>query len=192
MITSNHKNNALMYRLLDTYDKIMYLKISVNSDDIVLKKMYSNAIDKHNNKIIDNPYHIDPGFELILPGYDIGSPEDKLYNGNSTRYFENIGNNLDLKICCSAIIISNTDKQYNTGYYIHPTSILSKTQLRLANSTVIVNSLCTENLSCILDVVPNHSVNPTKTNIYSISKYARLVQICAPGLIPIIVELIEL
>ena len=181
----NPSNFALLDRLLVNYDKVMCLKLYVNSDDLVLKKMYSSAIEKHNNKMIDNPYHIDAGFDLFTPGYDIGSPEDVLYNAdNSTRYFKNISNKLDLKVCCSATMFLDSNKYYNTGYYIHPRSSLSKTQLRLANSTGIIDSSYTGNLIGMLDVVG-------EPQTYIVLKYDRLLQICAPGLVPIIVELVE-
>jgi dUTP pyrophosphatase len=173
----------LLEKLLVTYDKVLLLKVRVNSEDLVFKKMYINAAEKHNNKISDGQYYIDAGFDLIMPGYDIGSTEDTSYGGNSIRHFTNQSiNKVDFKISCSAQIMTDNDKTFNTGYYMHPRSSLSKSPLRLANSTGIVDAGYTGNLIGMFDC---HQYE------YEVSKYDRLLQICAPGLIPIVVEMVD-
>ena len=174
---------SLLQKLLVTYDKVMILKVRVNSEDLVLRKLYINAAKKHNNKISDGQHYIDAGFDLIMPGYDIGSTEDTSYGGNSIRHFTNQSiNKVDFKISCSAQIMTDNDKTFNTGYYMHPRSFLCKSPLRLANLTVIVDAGYTGNLIGMFDC---------RQYEYEVSKYDRIVQICAPGLIPIIVEMVD-
>ena len=74
-----------------------------------------------------------------------------------------------------------TNKSYNTGYYIYPRSSLSKTNLRLANSTGIIDAGYRGHIIGVFDVL-------AETQILN---HERLVQICAPGLVPIVVSLVD-
>ena len=65
----------LLTQLLNTYDKVMHLKLFVDSDDNQLKNIYFNAADNHNKKIQNNPTHIDAGFDLFAPGNDSNPTE---------------------------------------------------------------------------------------------------------------------
>jgi dUTP pyrophosphatase len=120
----------------------------------------------------ENPIHIDAGFDLFSP-YEL-----------LTCTSANV-NKLDFKIKCSAQVVELSDDEnitrYNTGFYMHPRSSISKTPLRLANSTGIVDSGYRGNLIGMFDCL-----KPT----YDIEKHDRLIQICAPGLMPIFAELV--
>jgi dUTP pyrophosphatase len=83
---------------------------------------------------------------------------------------------------------ADTGKSYNTGYYMHPRSSLSKTQLRLANSTGIVDAGYRGHLIGMFDVVNSP---PDRVSEYCGAIYDRYLQICAPGLVPIIVEIVD-
>ena len=52
---------------LINYDKVMHLKIFIDSDDETLKNIYKEAVTKHNKKIQDCPDIIDAGFDLYAP-----------------------------------------------------------------------------------------------------------------------------
>jgi hypothetical protein len=52
---------------LTNYDKVMHLKIFVDSNDENLKNIYKEATTKHNKKIQDCPDIIDAGFDLYAP-----------------------------------------------------------------------------------------------------------------------------
>jgi dUTP pyrophosphatase len=78
---------------------------------------------------------------------------------------------------------TDVNRSYNTGYYIHPRSSISKTPLRLANSTGIIDAGYRGSLIGMFDVL--HETDFTgKAN-------DRYVQICAPSLAPIIVEVVS-
>jgi dUTP pyrophosphatase len=83
-------------------------------------------------------------------------------------------------------MITDSNKTYNTGYYMHPRSSVSKTKLRLANATGIIDSGYRGHLMGMFDLI-NVSVNEE----YVVEKYDRLLQICAPGLVPIVVEVVN-
>jgi dUTP pyrophosphatase len=159
-------NNLLQY-----YPKYMHLRLYADGSELYTK--YYEAIYNHNLKLNNNPNHIDAGFDLFSP-----YPEFVCIS-------ENV-NKLDLKVKCSAQIVERDAngqiRSYNTGYYMHPRSSISKTPLRLANSTGIVDSGYRGNLIGMMDCIRPH---------YTVERFDRLIQICAPGLIPIFVELVD-
>ena len=171
--TNNYLINS-MNNLFNIYDKVMYLKIFVDGDND-LKQLYENASNSHNNKLLNNLYEIDAGFDLY-------NPEIKTINVNIKKQVHK----LDLNVICSAKMITDCNKVFNTGYYMYPRSSLSKTKLRLANSIGIIDSGYRGHLMGMFDIVhlfPNEE--------YVVNKYDRLLQICAPGLVPIIVEVVN-
>jgi dUTPase len=170
-------------KLLDTYDKYMHLKLYINdnnndnNDNNELKQKYIEAALNHNNKILNpnNPY-FDAGFDLF-------NPTRKVFYEIHTDTV----NKFDHNIICSAKMVTDSNKVYNTGYYMHPRSSISKTKLRLANATGIIDSGYRGNLIGMFDLV-----NLTGNHEYLVDKYDRLLQICAPGLVPIVVEVVNL
>jgi len=166
------KNMFINYNLLKHYPRYMHLRIFVDSQlDCELYERYYTAMYNHNSKINESPIHIDAGFDLFAP------LEQKV------NY--DIANKVNYRIKCSAQIVEGDEQKYriyNTGYYLHPRSSISKTPLRLANSTGIVDSGYRGNVIGMFDCsIPS----------YTIEEYDRLVQICAPGLIPINVEIVD-
>ena len=174
--------------LLNNYERVMHLKLFVDSDDNQLKNMYYAAADNHNNKLINNPTHIDAGFDLFAPGN-----EDILrFFGPGWKDAKPV-NKLDFKVCCSARMLTDRGKMFNTGYYMYPRSSLSKTQLRLANSVGIIDSGYRGHLMGMFDVVnidPSTSSQNKEADYFG-SKFDRYLQICAPGLVPIVVEIVN-
>ena len=180
-VTSNVLNN-----LLTMYDKVMVLKVYVDSNDNELKNKYVINANGHNNKIINNPATIDAGFDLLTP--------------TTLPFFCKNINKLDLNIICSAKIYTDNGKTYNTGYYMYPRSSVSKTPLRLANSTGIIDSGYRGHLMGMFDVLNNQLTTQatTQTNNNQDPKpdfvgqqFDRFLQICAPGLVPILVEVVD-
>jgi dUTP pyrophosphatase len=175
--TSNNINNYFinsMNNLFNIYDKVMYLKIFVDGDNN-LKQMYETAANIHNNKILNNPYEIDAGFDLY-------NPEIKTIHANNKKQVHKF----DLNVICSAKMVTDCNKSFNTGYYMYPRSSLSKTKLRLANSIGIIDSGYRGHLMGMFDVV-----HLLLNEEYVVNKSDRLLQICAPGLVPIIVEVVN-
>ena len=177
--------------LLITYDKYMHLKLYVNDDDNdnnELKQKYIDAACNHNNKIF-NPsnLYLDAGFDLFNPTkreiFENNQSVCSSFSGNRMSVI----NKINFGIMCSAQMITDTvNKVYNTGYYMYPRSSLSKTKLRLANSTGIIDSGDRGELIGMFDLI-----NLSSNEVYVIDKYDRLLQICAPGLVPIVVEIVN-
>ena len=188
---------SIVNDLLETYERVMILKMFVDSDDENLKYTYTNAASNHNNKIIhQTPQHIDAGFDLYAPGNE----DDELDQyGISTRFFgpgwqdRSPVNKLDFKVSCSAQMVTDRGKCFNTGYYMYPRSSLSKTQLRLANSVGIIDAGYRGHLTGMFDVVNIDTID-NDSNIEADfwgKKFDRYVQICAPGLVPILVQIVD-
>ena len=161
MIIDIHKS------LLEQYGQYMSLKIFTDqSDNTTLTSLYQNAINVHNEKLHTD--FIDAGFDL----YAVPMTESHPARGVPLK--------LDFKIVCSAQMVL-PGKSYNTGYYLYPRSSLSKTKLRLANSTGIIDAGYRGHIIGMFDVL-------AETRIFN---YDKLIQICAPGLVPIVVTLVD-
>ena len=152
-------------------ENIMFLNLYVDGSD-ELKYMYRNSSLKHNMSLLEEPHFFNAGFDMFLP-------EDQGFRKNT------VVNKADFKIKCSAKIYNIKDNNlsnYYTGYYIHPRSSLSKTPLRLANSTGIIDAGYRGPLIGMFDCFDDH---------YQVPSYTRLLQICAPSLMPIYVNIID-
>jgi dUTP pyrophosphatase len=147
----------------------MVLKIFLDTNDTILKNKYIDAANSHNSELVNNPTMIDAGFDLFNP---------ELYTALSSL------NKIDFKVICSATMVLDSGKIYNTGYYMYPRSSLSKTKLRLANSTGIIDAGYRGHLMGMFDLIETNE-------LYSVQQHDRLLQICAPGLVPIIVEVVN-
>lgn len=186
-------NNCVHTTLLNKYDKYMLLTIFVDSDDYELKNKYLEAANRHNNKIYNNPDFIDAGFDLFAPGNENSIMDDLCFFGPNFIN-QNPVNKIDFKVICNAKMITDNNKIFNTGYYMYPRSSLSKTHLRLANSTGIVDAGYRGHLIGMFDVVniPEEVfINKNRECDYFGKKYDRYIQICAPGLVPIVVKIVE-
>ena len=186
---SNNNTAATVARLLSVYDKVMVLKVFVDCDDVNLRDTYYSAANNHNERLLSNVSHIDAGFDLFAPLID-GQTELNFFGPNWPGVSPI--NKLDFKVCCSARMYLDSGKNYNTGYYMHPRSSLSKTRLRLANATGIIDAGYRGHLIGMFDVVNIPSDRPEyMESDYVGLKYDRYLQICAPGLVPIIVEIVN-
>ena len=164
--------NSYENTLLNIYGKFMRLKLFVdhsnNSSSDQLVNEYMNAINKHNNKIINNPHMIDAGFDIFT------ATSQTLTNQNV--------NKVDFNVVCACQMVTQSET-YNTGFYMYPRSSISKTPLRLANNVGIIDAGYRGHLIGMFDLV----YQPT----YNIKELDRYLQICAPGLVPILVELVN-
>jgi dUTP pyrophosphatase len=182
-MTNFLNNTQIVDNLLKTYDKVMHLKLFVDSDDESLKNLYTNAAINHNNKLVTQSNQIDAGFDLF-------TPNDLSFYGIRNNN-KNPINKLDLNICCSAQIINDTNKIYNTGYYLYPRSSISKSKIRLSNATGIIDSGYRGHLMGFFDVINVHLNQSQDVPDFNLFKNDRYLQICAPGLLPIIVEIVN-
>lgn len=156
----------LFRKLIDIYPSYMMLRLYVNGDN-ELKQKYILAAKTHNDKIYNSPLHIDAGFDIYVP--------------NTDEYACGEINKIDHQIKCSASIVT-AQGTYNTGYYLYPRSSISKTPMRLANGTGIIDTGYRGNLIGMFDCL---------TQSHYVHKYDRLLQICGPSLMPIVVNIVE-
>jgi len=165
--------------LLSIYGRYMLLKIFVDGEED-LKDKYNEAADIHNQKILLTPEMIDAGFDLYAP--------------NRITFKQDQVNKIDYQICCSAQMVfynvTTLEKtSYNTGFYMYPRSSISKSQIRLANNVGIIDAGYRGHLMGMFDSFYVENVDQTKTPTpIQINKVERHLQICAPGLVPVIVE----
>ncbi len=164
-------------RLSFIHKQIMTINIYVDSSDNTLKNMYVEAANKHNQKIMNDPYFYDAGFDLFLP---------KLNEINEKRIFwqnpEFNSNKVDFEIKCCAKMIYTCDSMWNyTPFYTYARSSISKTPLRLANNQGIIDAGYRGSLIGMFDSLSSYYMEP----------YTRLLQICAPNLVPIYVNIVD-
>jgi hypothetical protein len=152
--------------------QIMVLNLFVDGSQD-LKNIYLSAADKHNLALMEDPHFCNSGFDLFLP-------EEQTFTSGSV-------NKASFKVKCSAKICNIDNDNYSitsyfTGYSMHPRSSLSKTALRLANCTGIIDAGYRGPLIGMFDCIASPCV---------IDSYTRLLQICAPDLMPIYVRVID-
>ena len=151
-----------------THSRFLQLKIYVQDEE--LKSVYVSSAEKHNH-MMNNTFP-DAGFDLFTPE-------------TITIGYLNTGK-INFGVKCSAMMVDNTIPCVTqpSGFYMYPRSSTgSKTPLRLTNSVGIIDSGYRGNLMSFFDNI--------RSDDYTIQKMDKLVQICAPGLEPIIVEIVE-
>jgi dUTP pyrophosphatase len=166
--------HELHNKLISEYSQYLILQIKIvenlpNYQEV--KNLYIQNATTHNNNVLNNNF-IDAGFNLI------------------TRDCINCDpfavNKIDFGVKCSGRMICDTGKEFPSGYYMYPRSSTgSKTALRLANSVGIIDSGYRGNLMACFDVKTNTNSQT------SFNKYTSLVQICAPSLVPMIVQIVD-
>ena len=153
-------------KILSYYDKIMILKVFVDAWEEV-KDTYPRVFIERNNKLFQDMSFINAGIDLFVPSrYEVGSDTTNI---------------VDYGICCSATIITDTMKEYNSGFYLYPHLSLSKTPLRLSNSVSIVDAGYRGHIIGMFDAKRN----------YIIEENSHQIQIYAPSLIPIIPVVVD-
>lgn len=148
---------------------VLYIAINENNDELVEK--YKTLSKKHNNQILTDPY---PN-----AGVDLFFPEETLLSTLESCF-------ISMNIQCEMHIYDKTTHCWGpTSYYLYPRSSMSKTPLMLANQTGIIDSGYRGN---IIGAFRNISGGPQS---FLVEKHTRLLQICAPDLRPILIELVE-
>ncbi len=173
------------------HDTIMYLSIYVDDTDEELKRLYVEAAQKHNQKIINDPHFYDAGFDLFLP---MNNKDNDLW-GDGTRFYSRDWkdkpiNKVDFKVKCCAQLYHNFNARY-TPFYTYARSSMSKTPLRLANNQGIIDAGYRGNLIGMFDCLYSPDVSDDRDFDWYMEKYSRMLQICAPGLVPIYVNIVN-
>lgn len=169
--------NALLSTAFQRYPRLMVLKIFIDSNDDTLLNTYNSAIENHNNKILSDDFP-DSGFDIFVPN-DVLTLSGKL-------------NKINFAVkCASQMYYDNGNNYTNTGFYMYPRSSLSGTPLRLANSVGIIDSGYRGPLIGAFDCFHLPDNDSSNLHQYSVAKFNKLVQVCAPGLEPIYVILVN-
>jgi hypothetical protein len=166
--------NDFIQKMSCYHKQIMTIDIYVDSSDNLLKNTYIEAANKHNQKIIDDPHFYDAGFDIFLPKLDDVSR--RVFSGM-------LCNKVDFEIkCCAKMFVLNDSFWNYSPFYTYARSSISKTPLRLANNQGIIDAGYRGSLIGMFDSLQNrHFVEP----------YTRLMQICAPNLVPIYVNIVD-
>ncbi len=168
--------------------QFMTLKIHVTNPNPEFKELYQHHIDKYIQKLLDNPKYIDAGFDLLVSNDEAFTSDDSFCK-------------LDLDIICEAELINiervtmyelntytnnhaNYTYSHKTGFYIYPRSSIYKTPLRLANSVGIIDAGYRGHIIAMFDKNKNNCE-------FAVKRGERLVQICAPSLMPIVPILVD-
>jgi len=144
----------------------MELVICVAEVDDDLRNKYVDAAANHNHNM-ENGIFPDSGFDLFSPHF--------------TPCTTNQVHRVNFRVSCRANMVTEAGRVFPTGFYLYPRSSLSKTSLRLANSVGIIDSGYRGPLIGAFDCIGYN---------YTVQLYDKLVQICAPGLVPIYVHVV--
>jgi len=175
--TSAVLQNALLSTAFQIHNRVMVLKLFVDPNNSQLYNSYVDAVNTHNNKMLTDNFP-DAGFDVFV--------------ANDILILPGRLNKFDFSIKCAAqMYYDNGNSCSNTGFYMHPRSSLSNTSLRLANSLGIIDSGYRGNLIAKFDCLSIPSNGMTNLNQHTIYALTKLVQICAPGLVPIYVILVD-
>lgn len=173
-------SSSQIEQLCGLYPEFMVLHIYVNPNNNNLHRLYVNSVEKHNQHILENPTQFNSGFDMFV------TEVIPLANGNMGL--------IDFKVACSAKLYKqhrdqNFHYSVNSGFYVYPRSSISKTELRLANNVGIIDSGYRGNLMGFFDVVPVERRFNTQSPEITFGN--RITQICAPGLQPIYVVMVD-
>ena len=163
----------------------MHLSIYVDGDD-VLKDRYVAAAQNHNQKLLQDPHFYDAGFDLFLPSkvasYDEGTP---FYKNHQNMPI----NKVNFKVKCCARMYNTSNNFFFSPFYTYMRSSMSKTPLRLANNQGIIDAGYRGALIGMFDCLYKENMNNDCD--YYMDPYTRMLQVCAPGLVPIYVHIVD-
>lgn len=146
----------------------MELMLKIDSKDALLHALYKDAVEKHNDRMTNNAY-CDAGFDLFVP-HDVVCTNQGV-------------NKVNFGIRVAARMSNATLYSYPIGYFLCPRSSISGTPLRLANSIGIMDSGYRGEVIAKFDCLYDPH--------YVIKQYVKLVQIVAPGMVPIRVTIVD-
>lgn len=190
---STIENHLDVVRIKSNHNQIMHLSIFVDSEDEELKKLYIESANKHNAKLVKDLDFYDAGFDLYLPknSHDEHSCGTKFFKKNSNAHVNKV--DFNIKCCAKMFLIDQKRFIYAsqfTPFYTYARSSLSKTPLRLANNQGIIDAGYRGSLIGMFDCIHTNTSDDSIYDYY-LDEYTRILQICAPGLVPIYVEIVD-
>jgi dUTP pyrophosphatase len=152
----------------NTHCALLFICVNKENDDLYNK--YTECVKHHNNNI-HNPFP-NAGFDLFFP-------EKTAFTSSKSQF-------VSMNIKCEMRSYDENSKSWKPiSYYMYPRSSISKTPLMLANSVGVIDSGYRGN---IIGAFRNISGDDEP---FVVEQYTRLLQICAPDLRPIIVQLVD-
>ena len=145
----------------------MELKMYICNEHPEFASKYRAAVAKHNDNVTTSMFP-DAGFDLLCP-------EDMNYKVGRVKKYP-------LGVKCSAHMVTRDNTKFPCGFMMFPRSSISKTSLRLANGTGIIDSGYRGELMGAFDCFYGD---------YKIEEGSRLLQVVAPGMVPIRVTIVE-
>ena len=129
-----------------------------------------------NNKQLEKLYSKHTHYHEGDSGIDLFFPEDVVFDKPGDKKI------IDLQISCEM----KTSKGRNTSYYLYPRSSIAKTDLQLVNSVGIIDAGYRGTIKVALRRVSGPTDEPAV-----VKAGERLVQICAPTLEPIKLQVVQ-
>jgi dUTP pyrophosphatase len=190
-------------QIQNVHSKIMYLSLFVDSSDTQLKQLYVESATNHNKKIMNDPYFYDAGFDLFVPSFQViqNNTTQSTLQTKSTLPTHKI--DFAVKCCAKIYDIQQNPSTHTviphnitldptrqlqyvhfTPFYTYARSSISKTPLRLANNQGIIDAGYRGSIIGMFD-------NIAHFDTYDVETYTRLLQICAPSLMPIYVDIVN-
>lgn len=142
------------------------LKLYISPEHQTLRMFYLGRVEQHNN-MVDDDIFADSGFDLGLPS-------------NNTLH-KHWGNKVPLGVCASMW----TCDDIPLAYYLYPRSSISKTPMRLSNSTGIIDRGYRGELMAMVDIIDHNRIP------YDVNALDRHFQICHPSLTPFKVVIVN-
>lgn len=165
----------------------MQLNLCVQDCDQELQKMYVKRANEHNQHTLTHINEYNAGFDLIVPNSYNGHNNN---NGNFQQTIDfKVSSNAQIHTLCSNTLFPSgtVDNQVNnyaitsTAYYLYPRSSIVNSNLRLANSQGIIDAGYRGHLKAVFDVTEGGS---------HIHTFQRVVQVCSPNLMPLLVRIV--
>lgn len=148
------------------------LTLSIKCQNDSVKELYTDVVTKYQNESID-----DAGFDLKFPETLSLKPHSstKIDLGIATQMFiSNCTSKTKSDSESESESETGSGRSVRTSYYLYPRSSISKTPLRLANGTGIIDRGYTGNLLVVVDNISDKE--------YIIERGNRLFQLCGPHL----------
>ena len=171
-----------------------FLKIYITDSSEELKDKYKDAISQH-NAMVETSNHPDSGFDLFTPLTTIHDINEEIQQCHfRNRSSVTVKGNMKAKTAMFKVTDCSEDGSVvfrPTGFFLYPRSSISKTNVRLANNTGIIDSGYRGCLAGMFDILRRElDSNEDSATVNTLDNYHRLLQICAPGLEPFRVELV--